>query len=228
MPCKLWGLLLCLETNSDSRLITMTMDDQIRTWIAQAKQSGMTDEQIRVQLLQTGWNTADVEGALHPGMDQPMRAQEKSEMTMGLTTASPKKGWLVIVSVLVVVAGWLVFAFVKGYFPATLFNSTERRAIQASAEIYCYSFTNKLRPVDFLQKRANGTLQTGEAQTGYAQVQQQAEVIAKRYGFASAKAITDYSFSLINAKKDAQYKNVIKKGDEAAAKLCGAPPSSGS
>jgi hypothetical protein len=40
------------------------MDAQFQTWFQQARTHGMTDEQIRQQLLSTGWNDAQINSIL--------------------------------------------------------------------------------------------------------------------------------------------------------------------
>jgi hypothetical protein len=48
------------------------MDTQFQTWLQQARANGMTDDQIRQQLLATGWSAEQVQTALGSGLAVPM------------------------------------------------------------------------------------------------------------------------------------------------------------
>ncbi len=60
------------------------MENQIQQWLQQARQSGMTDEQIRQQLVQGGWAAGDIATALGSAQQQAVPTQPGFAATPGV------------------------------------------------------------------------------------------------------------------------------------------------
>lgn len=74
------------------------MDQQLQNYITQSRQSGASDEQIKKNLLDAGWQTKDVEEALKGTAQrvEPFVAAEKPTQAQDSQQQAPK--WLEIVS----------------------------------------------------------------------------------------------------------------------------------
>ncbi|HCJ52840.1 MAG: hypothetical protein A2898_01090 [Candidatus Kerfeldbacteria bacterium RIFCSPLOWO2_01_FULL_48_11] len=120
----------------------------INTWILQARGRGLSDDELREQLLTSGWALDQVNQALahKPLSPREVILQEIETTPEQTVSASPSgekthkafKGlrWALIGGIIAVVAGGGVFAYTKGYLPIPfLTKNAEQLLIESFAKL---------------------------------------------------------------------------------------------
>ena len=89
------------------------MDDEIKKWLKQAKDAGLSDEKISGKLLADGWDKDNISELLHLQGNQSMEEQNQQQPTP--QPINPKKKfykkwwfWTPMAVVVIVIGGWYV------------------------------------------------------------------------------------------------------------------------
>lgn len=203
-------------------------DNSLRTWIEQARAGGLNNAQMREALVQQGWTAEQINQFLPSSPTQVSTTSDNELPADGTNTKGMSTKILLAIVIILLVGGWVVLSMAKGLFPATLFNNKEKRFIQASAELTCYQFTNKYRPIDFLALRNAGTPADPETvKDAYKKVADFSEKNAKKFGFQSANDIGQFAASYIKDGDSTKYQTLMTKASKAANEKCGATDASG-
>lgn len=195
-------------------------NNEIQLWLQQARKSGLSGDQIRLQLRQAGWTDEQINKQLLAVPPHSIPKSAKSDLfeeALTIRKTGKKKGWIAIVIVIIII-GLGIFAYTKGYFS---FSSKENRFIKATADLVCFEYTNKIMSFQQEEAQKNGqpVMSENEAKQLF---RDEAKKILPKYGFTYEEYL-NYSNLMLEKEQAKTISALYLKIDEEAKKKCGAP-----